>query len=362
MKSNRSIYFMIALLFGLFLVEITSAYITGSNSLMAESFHMLNDLLSLLISLVAIKLGSRPASPRNTFGWSRAEILASLINSVFLLSLCISIIIESVQKFIFPEPIKNAPLLIAIGALSLVMNTIGLFMFGSHGHQHTHEPTVREWNLATSTSTSPATSDNISKNNHHHNHHHSHSENMNMHAIFLHILGDALCALTVLISGLVIMFVPPFDDDTQKKSNEVKWKLYVDPVLSIFLSILISISTLKLIKASSRILLQSTPDHVSSDNLEKEILAIEGVRQVHELKIWRLNSQQNVASVHVTVWNDAGIKLLDQVLSNVYSVLRSNNIHFITVQLESPLLCSCSCSLSCECVKLKNGTEPNLAE
>ncbi|RNA35602.1 Zinc transporter 1, partial [Brachionus plicatilis] len=98
---------MITLNLSFFLVELVIGNISKSNSLVADSFHMLSDLVSFVVALVAIKISHLTNPERNTYGWVRAEVLGSLINAVFLLSLCLSIVIESIKRFFEPQNLEQ---------------------------------------------------------------------------------------------------------------------------------------------------------------------------------------------------------------------------------------------------------------
>ncbi|KAK0528107.1 Zinc resistance conferring protein [Tilletia horrida] len=122
-----------------FFVEIISGYAVGSLALVADSFHMLNDVMSLLVALYALKLSTKSNTdrdPRYSYGWQRAEILGALVNGVFLLALCFSIFMEAIERFVNINEVKNPKLVIFVGSLGLASNIVGLFLFHDHGHAH----------------------------------------------------------------------------------------------------------------------------------------------------------------------------------------------------------------------------------
>ncbi|ESK87843.1 hypothetical protein Moror_15291 [Moniliophthora roreri MCA 2997] len=122
-----------------FFVELIVGYAVGSLALVADSFHMLNDVMSLVVALYAIKLTSENATDsRYSYGWHRAEILAALINGVFLLALCFSIFLEAMQRFFSTPEVGNPKLVVIVGSWGLLSNIIGLFLFHEHGHSHSH--------------------------------------------------------------------------------------------------------------------------------------------------------------------------------------------------------------------------------
>ena len=141
------------MVFVYFLLEIIVGYMLNATSLVADSFHMLSDLLALLIALYAIRLAKRTKTTKHTYGWARAEVLGALINGVFLLALCVTLVVEIMKRFIDVEEVQNPELVVFVGAGGLVVNIIGLFLFHhhgpghdhghghSHGHHHHHGPT-----------------------------------------------------------------------------------------------------------------------------------------------------------------------------------------------------------------------------
>ncbi|KAK7052849.1 Zinc resistance conferring protein [Paramarasmius palmivorus] len=122
-----------------FFIELIVGYAVGSLALVADSFHMLNDVMSLVVALYAIKLSAENSSDsKYSYGWHRAEILAALINGVFLLALCFSIFLEAMQRFFSTPEVGNPRLVVIVGSWGLLSNIIGLFLFHEHGHSHSH--------------------------------------------------------------------------------------------------------------------------------------------------------------------------------------------------------------------------------
>ncbi|KIJ40124.1 hypothetical protein M422DRAFT_174202, partial [Sphaerobolus stellatus SS14] len=115
-----------------FFVEIIAGENFGSLALVADSFHMLNDVMSLIVALYAIKvIGESEASPQYSYGWHGAEVVAALVNGVFLLALRISIFMEAMERFFSTPEISNPKLVVIVGSLGLASNFIGLVLF--HG-------------------------------------------------------------------------------------------------------------------------------------------------------------------------------------------------------------------------------------
>jgi len=134
---EASLYTLLVIDSAFFFVEIITGYAVGSLALVADSFHMLNDVCSLIVALYAIKLANREtASASYSYGWQRAEILGALVNGVFLLALCFSIFMEAIERFVNGVDVRNPKLVVIVGSLGLLSNFVGLFLFHDHGHAH----------------------------------------------------------------------------------------------------------------------------------------------------------------------------------------------------------------------------------
>lgn len=122
-----------------FLVELISGFLVHSLALMADAFHMLNDIISLLVGLWAVNLAQKATTDKYSYGWLRAEILGAFFNAVFLIALCVSILLEAITRFFDPPEISNPQLILIVGSLGLASNLIGFVVLGGHGHAHGHD-------------------------------------------------------------------------------------------------------------------------------------------------------------------------------------------------------------------------------
>ncbi|EER25909.1 hypothetical protein D8B26_008232 [Coccidioides posadasii str. Silveira] len=122
-----------------FLIELTVGYAVHSLALVADAFHMLNDVLSLCVGLWAVKVANEKTTSKSyTYGWQRAETLGALVNGVFLVALCLSIFLEAIQRLVEPQEVKNPKLVLIVGSWGLFSNIVGLLLFHDHSHGHTH--------------------------------------------------------------------------------------------------------------------------------------------------------------------------------------------------------------------------------
>uniref|UniRef100_A0A914XRF4 Cation efflux protein transmembrane domain-containing protein n=1 Tax=Panagrolaimus superbus TaxID=310955 RepID=A0A914XRF4_9BILA len=119
------------------LIELFCGFYTKSVTIIADSFHMISDILALIIALISLKISQRKANSKHTFGWVRAEVLGALVNGVFLLALCLSIFLESLERIYDTQEIEKPWIVLTVGIAGLIVNCIGLFLF--HGHSKSIE-------------------------------------------------------------------------------------------------------------------------------------------------------------------------------------------------------------------------------
>jgi len=213
---------MFSLTTAFFLVEIIVGYLTNSMALVADSFHMLSDIAALVIAFISVRMAPKSWS-KNTFGWARAEVLGALVNAVFLVALCFSITVESLKRFYEPEPIHDPKLILWVGTMGLVVNLVGLCLFHEHGSSHGHSHGISRSTHSHLTDLADkdpekegipeitySGSEKSGGHGHSHAHHgHSHdAANMNMRGVFLHVMADALGSVIVIISALIMWFLP----------------------------------------------------------------------------------------------------------------------------------------------------------
>lgn len=121
-----------------FLVELITGFMVHSLALTADAFHMLNDIISLVIGLWAVTVAKKETTNKFSYGWVRAEILGAAFNAVFLIALCISIILDAITRFFEPQEVSNPVLILIVGSFGLASNLVGFLVLGGHGHGHDH--------------------------------------------------------------------------------------------------------------------------------------------------------------------------------------------------------------------------------
>lgn len=143
---------MLSLTLVFFIVEVVVSRITASLAMLSDSFHMLSDVIALVVALIAVSFAETTrATSKNTYGWIRAEVMGALVNAVFLTALCFTILLEAVERCTLPHEIENPRVVIWVGLAGLLVNVLGLFLFhghagfGGHGHSHGHKTKSRDY-------------------------------------------------------------------------------------------------------------------------------------------------------------------------------------------------------------------------
>ncbi|EGX94766.1 metal ion resistance protein/transporter (Zrc1), putative [Cordyceps militaris CM01] len=316
-RRNRLIA-TIAISFMFFVAEITAGFYTHSLALVADAFHYFSDLVGFVVALTALQVSerSKPVPSGYTFGWQRATILGAFFNGVFLLALGISILVQAIERFINISTIENPKLVLIIGCIGFGLNVLVMSFLHEHdhdhghdhgnahshdhghGHSHSHDGKERHAQLSeevieshASASDSDRESLELSASLHRvtavaHSH-----KDLGMMGAFLHVMGDAINNVGVIISALVIWRM------------EGEKKYYIDPAIGVFIAIMIFFTAMPLTKRAGRILMQTTPEGIDIKDVKEDIEMIPGVDSVHELHIWKLNQTKSVASAHIVVDN-----------------------------------------------------------
>lgn len=225
-------------------VEIVGGILADSLALVADAAHMATDALGLGMALLAIHFASRPPSERRTFGYARAEILAALANCLLLLGVGGYVLVEAVQRFVTPVATEGG-LTIVFGLVGLVANSISLVLL-MRGQ----------------------------------------AESLNVRGAFLEVAADALGSVAVIIAAAVILLTG--------------WQA-ADPIASLVIGVMIVPRTIKLLRETLDVLLESAPKGVDMTEVRTHILALDGVEDVHDLHAWTITSGLPVLSAHVVV-------------------------------------------------------------
>ncbi|KAI0196020.1 cation efflux family protein [Xylaria flabelliformis] len=345
LTSKQKLIAIICISFAFFVAEIAVAFYTKSLALLADAFHYLNDLIGFVIALTAILVSERAKSPQNfSFGWARAQLLGAFFNGVFLLALGLSIFLQSIERFVSIQPVENPKLVLIIGSVGLALNILSATLLhehhghdhGGHSHGHDHAHAGQEHghshgpaNVEAAIPSSQNSSEDIPLTpiSAHAEHRHTivklqaPGRDLGMMGVLVHVLGDALNNVAVIIAALIIWL------------TKSPTRFYADPGISTVISILIIASSIPLVKNSGRILMQSAPRDVDLEDVKHDLEKIPGIESVHELHIWRLDQQKAIASAHVVVSNNEMADFMDRA-KTVSECLHAYGIHSATVQPE----------------------------
>lgn len=259
------------------IAELMGGFWTGSLALLADAGHMLADVAALLLALMAIWFGARPATSNKTFGYYRLEILAALINGVGLTLISFFIFYEAYQRLFAPPAIRSVPMtIVAAGGLFINLACARVL----HADRH---------------------------------------EDLNMRGAWLHIVGDALGSLGAIIAGVLIA--------------AFGWNA-TDPIISIVIGLLIVWSSWHLMRDATNVLLEGTPSHINLAAVEDAILETEGVSNVHDLHVWTITSGRDALSAHVIhAYAISQANLLKELRTKLHDRF---GVDHLTIQMETP--------------------------
>ncbi len=260
-------------------VEVVGGLWTGSLALLADAAHMLTDAGGLALALLAIRFSERPATPQNTYGFVRAEVLSALTNAVVLLLLSIYIFYEAYKRFLAPPEVLGAPML-AVAVVGLAVNLISMKLLAAGS-----------------------------------------SESLNVKGAYFEVLSDMLGSLGVILAAAIIMLTG--------------WTL-ADPIIGAGIGLFIIPRTWILLKQAVHILMEGTPPEVDVALLEKKLLAIPGVIAVYDLHVWTITSGIDAMSCHLVVGDMAQAR---PVLVNAHEAMKTEfGLTHTTIQIEDQAL------------------------
>ena len=258
------------------LVEFVGGLLASSFALMADAGHMLTDAAALALAWAAVRIASRPADAKRSFGYQRLRVLATFVNGCALLFIVAWIGVEAVQRLMNPVPV-NANAILWIGALGLAVNLI-VFAMLKRGDSH----------------------------------------DMNISAATLHVLGDLLGSVAAIVAAVIILWTG--------------W-LPIDPLLSLLVSALIVRSAISLVRRSAHILMEGSPEWLDQGELRRTLeQRIPAIRDVHHVHTWSVGPHETLLTMHAQV-NGAADQAV--VLKDVKALLAEKfGITHTTIQIE----------------------------
>jgi len=271
----RALAIALALAVSVVAIEVVGGILTGSLALVADAGHMVSDVVAVSVALVAIWLASRPASPQQTFGYQRAEVLAAAANGGVLLLVAAFVFWQAALRFGDPPDVESGPML-AIGVVGLLANVASAAVLQRRER-----------------------------------------ESLNVRGAFYHVLGDLLGSVGVIVAGVVML--------------ATGWYL-ADPLASVAIGLLIVYGAVRLLRESLTVLLEVVPGHIDTKEVEGAIKSTPGVLDLHDLHIWTVTSGMVALSCHCQLEDG---RESDRVLAELCDMLHDRfGIHHVTIQPE----------------------------
>ena len=259
------------------IAQVIGGLLSGSMALLTDALHNFSDVISLLLSYFTNRLAKRKSTIKQTFGFKRAEILSAFVNSVTLIAIAIFIIVEAVERFLNPEPVK-ADLVIYFALGSIVINFISVLLLQKDA-----------------------------------------KNSINMKSAYLHLLTDVMTSIAVMIGGILMKY---FD-------------IYrIDSILSILIAFYLIFSSYKLLWASIKILMQFTPHEVNILDVSDEISKLADVKNIHHVHFWQLNDKDLFFEAHIDLEKNISIVEFQSILQKIEKLLAKNGITHSNIQPE----------------------------
>ncbi|MFZ0741619.1 MAG: cation diffusion facilitator family transporter [Nitrososphaeraceae archaeon] len=251
------------------LIELVGGSLSNSLSLVSDAVHVFGDILAIFMSLFAVSLATRQHKGSMTYGYHRAEVLASMANGILLCAISVWIAVEAYQKLYSPKPI-DAVLVMALASIGLAGNLVIMKV-------------LRQ----------------------------DQEKNLNVKSAFSHVLYDVISSIAVIFVGAFTFFtgVPG-----------------LDPLVALLIAVFIARGGFKIAKESAHILLEGAPSHVDIEEIRASILKIEKVLEVHDLHVWTIASGMNALSGHIVVPDqilseaDKAVQAINRMLLEKYGI------------------------------------------
>jgi cobalt-zinc-cadmium efflux system protein len=243
-SSLRSLTIALGLNAAYTLFEVIAALLAGSLSLLADAGHNLSDVVALSVAAGAVLLARRPSTPNQSFGFKRTEILAALFNAVSLIVIALIVFVGAARRFADPPDVPGG-WLIVVASIGLLVNAIGAAAVFRPG-----------------------------------------GTDINLRAAYIHLVGDALGSLAVIVTGIVIV--------------TTGWR-YADPLMGVLIGVYLIASSWGVLRESVLVLLESTPRGLDAEEIGRALVAQPGVVEVHDLHVWQITSGFPCLSAHVLV-------------------------------------------------------------
>ncbi|KAL9435356.1 hypothetical protein AB3S75_021598 [Citrus x aurantiifolia] len=360
--SMRKLLMAVALCVVFMSIEVFGGIKANSLAILTDAAHLLSDVAAFAISLFSLWAAGWESNPRQSYGFFRVEILGALVSMQLIWLLAGILVYEAIVRLFNETSEVNGFLMFLVAAFGLVVNIIMALVLGhdhghghGHGHRHGHGHDHHDHGMGHRHGSRITTDhhEEHSRGEHHDHcdeenpktgHHHFHDkhhrtgevlaeplvdkpkcgpeqkkqQNINVRGAYLHVLGDSIQSIGVMIGGAIIWYKP-------------EWKI-VDLICTLIFSVIVLGTTFNMLRNILEVLMESTPREIDATKLEKGILEMEEVVAIHELHIWAITVGKVLLACHVKIQPEANA---DLVLNNVIDYIRREyNIIHVTIQIE----------------------------
>jgi len=276
--NSKNLLYATLLNFGITVVEVIGGLMSNSLSLLSDALHNLTDAIAVLIAYIANKTGNRQANIRKTFGYKRIEILAALINGIVLVAISVYLFYEAYKRFINPEEIKGMIMLV-VATAGLIANLVAVFI--------------------------------LQKDSKH---------NINVKAAYVHLIGDTLSSVAVIIGGVLIHFY------------NIYW---IDPLVTVLVGLYILKESWRIIRETINILMQATPTGLNIEEVKNTVEAMPLVKNIHHMHAWNLTDKEIHFEAHIDLEKDIPVSETAQLQKNIEKMLHDQfDVEHVTLQFE----------------------------
>lgn len=276
--NENNLLFATALNLVITIAEIIGGLISNSLALLSDAIHNLGDTFAVMLAYIANRISKKDATEKRTFGYKRIEILAALLNAVVLIVIIIFLFIEAYHRFQSPEPIKGLVMFI-VASVGLAANLIAVLLLKDDS-----------------------------------------KSNINIRAAYLHLLGDTISSVAVIIGSVLIYFY------------HIYW---IDPLITILIGLYIIKEAFVILKESVDILMQSTPSSIDLHEVVTEIEKHKDINNVHHVHAWKLDDTQIHFEGHIDLDDDLSISESDLIRAEIENLLKIKfGISHVTIQFE----------------------------
>ncbi len=277
-NESRSLLATLLLNLLISLAEIIGGILSNSLALVSDALHNFSDGIAVGITYISMKISGKESNSDHTFGYKRIQILAALFNAVSLIAICVFLLFEAYHRFIHPEPIQSS-IMFWVATLGLIANLVGVHLLRKFA-----------------------------------------GSNLNIKAAYLHLIGDSLSSVAVIVGGIIIYY---FD---------FQW---IDPLITVLISLYIILETWKILAETYQILMQATPKSMDIQCICNELCTIPEVANIHHVHLWSLTDKQVHFEAHLELVNDLRISESQNILKEVKKILKEKfDIQHITIQTE----------------------------